>query len=146
MNNEKINSKIKPSKISSFVILIFLILKFRNIDRSTFRRSKFWPPPKFPIIFSPCTSLATVWVYSINTVYCERVIMIQWWNIYGILYITNIISLKKGHNQPRFFVFFCNPFQSLYKMDEFRIGCVVMHTKCSWLKLSLPAGIIRESR
>ena len=33
MNNEKMNSKIKLSK--SFVILIFVILKFRNISRST---------------------------------------------------------------------------------------------------------------
>ena len=31
---------------SFYVILIFAILKFRNIDRSTFRRSKLWPPPK----------------------------------------------------------------------------------------------------
>ena len=45
MNNEKINSKIKLSNNSSFVILIFVILKLRNIGRSTFRRSKFWPPP-----------------------------------------------------------------------------------------------------
>ena len=36
----------KLSKNSSFVILIFEILKFRNIDRSTFRRSKFGHPLK----------------------------------------------------------------------------------------------------
>ena len=41
MNNEEINSEIKLSNNSSFVILIFVILKFRNIGRSTFRRSKF---------------------------------------------------------------------------------------------------------
>ena len=46
MNNEKINSKIKLSNNSSFVILIFVIFIFRNIGRSTFRRSKFWPPPE----------------------------------------------------------------------------------------------------
>ena len=46
MNNEKINSKIKLSNNLSFIILIFVILKFRNIGRSTFRRSKCWPPPK----------------------------------------------------------------------------------------------------
>ena len=46
MNNEKINSKIKLSNDSSFVILIFVILKFRNISRSTFHRFKFWPPPE----------------------------------------------------------------------------------------------------
>ena len=40
MNNEKINSKIKLLNNSSFVILIFVILKFRNISRSTFCRSK----------------------------------------------------------------------------------------------------------
>ena len=34
MNNEKINSKIKLLHNSSFVILIFVILKFRNIERS----------------------------------------------------------------------------------------------------------------
>ena len=45
MNNEKINSKIKLSNNSSFVILIFVILKFRNIGCSTLYRSKFWPPP-----------------------------------------------------------------------------------------------------
>ena len=42
MNNEKINSEIKVSNNSSFVILIFVILNFRNIRRSTFRRSKSW--------------------------------------------------------------------------------------------------------
>ena len=42
---EKLNSKIKLSNNSSFVILIFIILKFRNINHSTFRRSKIWPPP-----------------------------------------------------------------------------------------------------
>ena len=47
MNNEKINSKIKLSDNSSFVILIFVILTFRNIDRSIFRRSKLRPPPVF---------------------------------------------------------------------------------------------------
>ena len=36
MSNEKKNSKIKLSNNSSVVIL-----KFRNIGRSTFRRSKF---------------------------------------------------------------------------------------------------------
>ena len=45
MNNGKINSKIKLSNNSSFVILIFVILKLWNIGRSTFRRSKFRPPP-----------------------------------------------------------------------------------------------------
>ena len=44
IKNEKLNSKIKLSNNSSFVILIFAILKFRNIGRSTFPRSKFWPP------------------------------------------------------------------------------------------------------
>ena len=39
------NTIIKLSKNSSFVILIFATLKFRNFSRSTFRRSKFWPPP-----------------------------------------------------------------------------------------------------
>ena len=42
----KINLKIKLSNNSSFVILIFAILKFRNIGRSAFRRSKFWPSPE----------------------------------------------------------------------------------------------------
>ena len=42
---KKINLQIKLWNNSSFVILIFAILKFRNIDRSTFRRSKFWPSP-----------------------------------------------------------------------------------------------------
>ena len=46
MNNEKIKSKIKLSNNSSFVILIFVNLKFQNIGRSTFCRSKFWPPHK----------------------------------------------------------------------------------------------------
>ena len=44
IKNEKINSKIKLSNNSSFVVLIFAILKFWNITRSTFRLSKFWPP------------------------------------------------------------------------------------------------------
>ena len=52
MNNEKINSKIKLSNNSPFVILIFTIWKFRSIGRSTFRRSKFWNPvAPFSIIF-----------------------------------------------------------------------------------------------
>ena len=38
-----INSRIKQSNNSSFVILIFEISKLRNISRSTFRRSKFRP-------------------------------------------------------------------------------------------------------
>ena len=41
MNNEKMNLKIKLSNNSSFVILIFVILKFGNIGRFTFPRSKF---------------------------------------------------------------------------------------------------------
>ena len=45
MNNEKINSKMKLLNNSPFVILIFVILKFRNIGRYTFRRSKFWLTP-----------------------------------------------------------------------------------------------------
>ena len=44
---ENLNSKIKLSNNSSFVILIFAILKFRNIGRSTFRRSKIWLPSLF---------------------------------------------------------------------------------------------------
>ena len=39
--NEKLNSKIKLSNNSSFDILIFAILKFRNIGGS-----KFCPPPE----------------------------------------------------------------------------------------------------
>ena len=39
------NTIIKLSKNSSFVISIFATLKFRNFRRSTFRCSKFWPPP-----------------------------------------------------------------------------------------------------
>ena len=46
LKNEKLNSKIKLSNNSSFVILIFAILKFRNIGRS-----KFWPPPKKSLNF-----------------------------------------------------------------------------------------------
>ena len=45
LKNEKINSIIKLSNNSSFVILKFATLKIRNFIRSTFRRSKFWPPP-----------------------------------------------------------------------------------------------------
>ena len=48
MNNEKINSEIKLSNNSSFVTLIFIILKFRNIGRSRFRRSKSCTSPNFP--------------------------------------------------------------------------------------------------
>ena len=40
IKNEKLNSKIELSNNSSFVVLIFAILKFRNIGRSTIRRSK----------------------------------------------------------------------------------------------------------
>ena len=36
------------SNISSSVIIIFAILKFRNVSRFTFRRSKFWSPPLLP--------------------------------------------------------------------------------------------------
>ena len=45
---KKVNSIIKLSNNSSFVILIVGILKFRNIDCSTFRHSKFQPPPNLP--------------------------------------------------------------------------------------------------
>ena len=44
---EKLNSIIKLSNNSSFVILIFAFLKFRNIGCSTFRRFKISPPPIF---------------------------------------------------------------------------------------------------
>ena len=40
----KKSAKIKLSNNSSFFILIFAISEFRNTGRSTFRRSKFWPP------------------------------------------------------------------------------------------------------
>ena len=53
MNNEKMNSKIKLPNNSSLVILIFVILKFRNIGRSTFFRSKFWPSPVGHIFHVP---------------------------------------------------------------------------------------------
>ena len=49
LKNEKLNLKMKLSNNSSFVILIFAILKFRNIGRFTFRPSKFWP--KYFILF-----------------------------------------------------------------------------------------------
>ena len=42
---EKLNSKIKISNNSFFNIFISVILKFRNIGRSTFGRFKIWPPP-----------------------------------------------------------------------------------------------------
>ena len=45
LKNEKLNSKIKLSNNLSFVTSIFTISKFRNIGCSTFRRSKFRPPP-----------------------------------------------------------------------------------------------------
>ena len=44
---KKINSIMKLSNNSSFVILIFEILEFRIINRSTFRRSKFGWGSKF---------------------------------------------------------------------------------------------------
>ena len=57
LKNEKLNSEIKLSNNSSFVILIFAILKFRNIGRSKFRRSNFRLPP---IIFV-CFNLNKCW-------------------------------------------------------------------------------------
>ena len=45
---KKVNSIMKLSNNSSFVILIFGILKFRNIDCCTFCRFKFQPPPRSP--------------------------------------------------------------------------------------------------
>ena len=42
---KKVKSIMKLSNNSSFVILIFAILKFRNIDRFVFRRLKLWPSP-----------------------------------------------------------------------------------------------------
>ena len=42
----KIKFENKIVDYSSFVILIFAVLKFWNISRSTFRRSKFWLPPQ----------------------------------------------------------------------------------------------------
>ena len=49
INNRKKIFKIENNKSnnSTFIILIFEISKFRNIGRSTFGRSKFWPPPNF---------------------------------------------------------------------------------------------------
>ena len=54
---EKKNSIIKLSNNSSFVILTFAISKFRNIDRSAFRRYKFWPPPPLYKTIRVCTCL-----------------------------------------------------------------------------------------
>ena len=48
MNNEKMNLKIKLSNNSSFVILSFVILKFRNIGRSIY-------VPSFQILTSTRT-------------------------------------------------------------------------------------------
>ena len=45
------SSQIKWSNNLSFFILIFVISKFRNSDRSTFRRSQFWPPPNCSYFF-----------------------------------------------------------------------------------------------
>ena len=58
MNNEKINSKIKLSNNSSFVILIFVILKFRNIGLLHSVVPNFDPHPDFTLksnnlIFNP---------------------------------------------------------------------------------------------
>ena len=50
----------KLSKNSSFVIFLFAILQFRNIDRSTFRRSKFWPPSVFGGKTAICILLTTI--------------------------------------------------------------------------------------
>ena len=54
MSDEKINSKIILSNKSSFTILVFVILKFRNIGRSTFEHSKFCTPPTDKIYFIFC--------------------------------------------------------------------------------------------
>ena len=48
----KIKFENKISNNSSFVILIFAVLKFQNIDRSTFRRSKISPSPEYTIEYS----------------------------------------------------------------------------------------------
>ena len=44
----KQSSKTELSNNWPFFILIFAISKLRNTGRSTFRRSKVWPPPKCP--------------------------------------------------------------------------------------------------
>ena len=38
--------KIKKSNNSTFVILVFVVSNFRNIDRSTFSRYELWPQPE----------------------------------------------------------------------------------------------------
>ena len=54
------NSIIKISNNSSFVILIFAISELRNIGHSTFVRSKFCPPPFVSIDSQVGTCLRTV--------------------------------------------------------------------------------------
>ena len=66
IKNEKLNSKIKLSNNSSFVILIFAILKFRNVGRSTFRHSKFWPPPERLFYFYRLIPLHTQNMFDIH--------------------------------------------------------------------------------
>ena len=50
-NNKKNNSKIEKSNNSTLVILIFEIFESRNIGRSLFGRSKFWPPLYMNLFF-----------------------------------------------------------------------------------------------
>ena len=57
---QKWNSKIELSNNSSFVILIFAILKFRNIGRS-----KFWPPLEYTYMYIHiCIQCSISMVYS----------------------------------------------------------------------------------
>ena len=59
MNNEKINSKIKISNNSSFVILIFVILKFQNIGLLHSVVPNFDPHPT--ILPCPIDPLCLTW-------------------------------------------------------------------------------------
>ena len=105
--NEKINSKIKLSNNSSFVILIFGIFKFRNIGRSTFRGSKFWPPPR--------KSNYSIFYIFFKLQYFEKLLLFEieqfqkfdvFWN-WKILEIFNILENANFSNFPhcKFFEF-----------------------------------------
>ena len=84
------NSKKKTSNSSSFVILTFAILEFRNIGHYTFGSSKFWPPPEkiqkysfhfsviflfkfFRILFSiVCQAIFFLVFLSINNIFIDN--------------------------------------------------------------------------
>ena len=143
---EKFKSKIKLTNNSSFVILIFAILKFRNIGRS-----KIWPPP---IIFNLSEILIKLKKKKI------------WENFWGILKniftrgikrhvsVTSIIILEKERERERgregererfplptirLYFGYCQPQYRSSRRPKVFSPCLIVQFSCIFTRHEIPS-------